>query len=587
MEEEIEQQNERINYLATFKLILSLMSPHKRKFMLAFFYLVISTALNLLNPIITKYLIDTVIPSKNYCLLLIVISAYFANSLIFLVFNYLMRMKLVKTGQEIIVDLKNKMFKHILNLDLSFYSENPVGRLTARIESDTGTLYELFKETSVTIFKDILMFGLIFTIMAFYNLNLALLLMPIFVVVLFFIYIFVDKSSSWFVSVRKMTAQISAFLTEHLNGIFVLQSFGQEKFVCKKLDKLNEKKFKIELKAETMAIYFFQTILFLYPLSTATIFGIGGMWTIKNKVTVGILIMFILYLGQLFEPIFNFSEHVSIIQRSFSAGHRIFRILELKPKIVDIPRPHYINSVRDFIEFKNVWLRYNTNSPWVLKDISFKVPRGTSLAIVGETGGGKTTITNALFRFYLPEKGKILIDGLDINEIALQSLRKAIGLVQQDIYLFPGTIMDNLKLMDSSIPDSKVYDAINAIGLDSFFKKHSLDKIVVEKGANLSIGEKQVVSFIRAMVLDQEVLVLDEATSYIDPYTERLITGAIKNLIRKKTLIIIAHRLSTIKNVDQIILVADGKIREQGNHYELMAKSGIYSKFYKLQFGEK
>lgn len=577
---------DKINYKATFKLIFSLMKPYKLKFLAAFGYLLISTSINLANPIIIKYILDTAIPDKNKYALTIAISIYFLNTILFLIVNYLLAMKLITTGQEIITKLKNKILKHLLSLDMSYYSENPVGRLTARVESDTQALYELFTETAVTIFKDIFMLGAVFTIMAFFNLKLTMVLLPVFPFVFLFVWYFGKKTSPMFVKVRKLTADISAFVTEYLNGISVVQAFGQENFISKKSNDINEKKFNTEIRAERLIVLFFMTILLLQPFSIAAIFGFGGMWFIKKEITIGILIMFILYLDKLFEPIFRFSEHISIIQRSFSAGHRIFEMLKVKQTICDIERPHYISTVEKSLEFKNIWMRYEEDSNWVLKNVSFELKKGKSLAIVGETGGGKTTITNLLFRFYTPQKGRILIDGVDIKTISMQSIRSVLGLVQQDMYLFPGTIMDNLKLMDEKVPDEKVYDAIDKIKLKDFFKKHSLNKKVIEKGANLSIGEKQVISLTRAMVLDQDILVLDEATSHMDPYTEKIVTNAIKNLSKHKTLIIIAHRLSTIKNADNILLLSDGEIKEAGNHDELIKAKGLYWKFYELQFGE-
>ncbi len=577
---------ENINYKATFKLVFSLMKPYKLKFLTAFAYLLVSTSINLANPIIIKYILDTAIPDKNKYALLLAILLYFINTILFLIVNYLLAMKLITTGQEIITKLKNKMLKHLLSLDMSYYSKNPVGRLTARVESDTQALYELFTETAVTIFKDIFMLGAVFTIMAFFNLKLTMVLLPVFPFVFLFVWYFGKKTSPMFVKVRKLTADISAFVTEYLNGISVVQAFGQEKFISKKSNDINEKKFNTEIRAERLIVLFFMTILLLQPFSIAAVFGFGGMWFIKKEITIGILIMFILYLDKLFEPIFRFSEHISIIQKSFSAGHRVFEILKVKQNICDIERPHYISLMKKNIEFKNIWMRYEDDGKWVLKNISFELKKGESLAIVGETGGGKTTITNLLFRFYTPQKGKILIDGVDINTISMQSIRSVLGLVQQDMYLFPGTIMDNLKLMDKKVPDSKVYDAIDKIKLKDFFKKHSLNKKVVEKGANLSIGEKQVISLTRAMVLDQDILVLDEATSHMDPYTEKIITNAIKNLSKHKTLIIIAHRLSTIKNANNILLLSDGEIKEAGNHEELINAKGMYWKFYELQFGK-
>jgi ABC-type multidrug transport system fused ATPase/permease subunit len=322
-------------------------------------------------------------------------------------------------------------------------------------------------------------------------------------------------------------------------------------------------------------------------VSIAAILGVGGSWALQGTLTIGTLVLFILYIDKLFEPLFSISENVSIVQRAFSAGHRIHGILERRPAITDAPHPHFIRSITQGIEFRNVWMRYADDAPWALKDVSFTLPRGKSLAIVGETGGGKTTVTNLLFKFYTPQKGSILIDGADLAGISLNSLRTSIGLVHQDIYLFPGTIMENLKLMDAAIPDAMVHDAIRTVGLEAFFRKHGLDKQIVEKGANLSAGEKQVIALARAMVLDQEVLVFDEATSHIDPYTERVINAAMERLLSRKTMIIIAHRLSTIRNADNILLVSEGAIKESGTHAELLAKGGIYSRYYKLQFGEE
>ncbi|MCX5791182.1 MAG: ABC transporter ATP-binding protein [Elusimicrobia bacterium] len=576
---------EKINYRATFHMLSGLMRPEKRGFAVAFWWLSLSTAMNLLSPIIAKYIIDTAIPSKSVRLLTAVVGALFLNSVLFMTSNYLLQMRLVRTGQQIITDLKKRMLAHMLALDLPFYAEYPVGRLTARIQSDTSSLYSLFTETTVTIFRDILMFVVTFGVMFYFSRRLTLLISSVFPLVLAISFVFLGKSTTLFVAVRKLASEISGFLTEHINAIALLQVFNREGMAAAKLEAINKKKFDTELRAEFMMIIFYLSIVLLSPVSIAIILGVGGGWAIDRTISIGTLVLFILYIDKLFEPVFRLSEHISIIQRSFAAGHRIHRILERRPAIVDVPRPRYIRSIREGIEFRNVWMRYADDAPWVLKDVSFRLPKGKSLAIVGETGGGKTTVTNLLFKFYTPQKGKILIDGVDLPEIGLNSLRTAIGLVHQDIYLFPGTIMQNLKLMDEAIPDSMVHDAIKTIGLEAFFKHHSLNKHIVEKGANLSAGEKQVISLVRAMTLNQEVLVLDEATSHIDPYTERLINTAMQRLLKAKTMIVIAHRLSTIRHADNILLISEGEIKESGTHAQLLEKGGIYSKYYKLQFG--
>ncbi len=585
-DDDSQDPKEKINYKATFRMLTGLIVPERRGFMAAFAWLLLSTAFTLFSPIIAKYIIDTAIPSKNIRLLVMVVGGLFLNSLLFMGFNYLLQMRLIKTGQQIMTDLKKRMLSRMLALDLPFYSEYPVGRLTARVQADTGSLYELFTETTVTIFRDILMFIVTFCVMFYFSPRLTLILSSVFPFAIALSFIFLRKSASLFVTVRKLASEISGFLTEHLNAIALLQAFNREKMAAEKLEAINKKKFDAELSGELMMIVFYLSVILLSPVAIAIILGVGGGWAIDRTISIGTLVMFILYIDKLFEPVFRLSEHISIIQRSFAAGHRIQRIMERRPAIVDGPAPHYIHSIREGIEFRNVWMRYADDSPWVLKDISFKLPKGKSLAIVGETGGGKTTVTNLLFRFYAPQKGKILIDGVNLSDIGLNSLRTAIGLVHQDIYLFPGTIMQNLKLMDEAIPDSMVHDAIKTIGLEAFFKHHGLNKHIVEKGVNLSAGEKQVISLARAMVLNQEVLVLDEATSHIDPHTERLINTAMRRLLSSRTMIVIAHRLSTILNADNILLVSEGEIKESGTHSQLLAKGGIYSKFYKLQFGE-
>jgi len=578
---------EKINYQATFRLLSGLMAPERRGFLAAFAWLILSTALNLLSPIIAKHIIDVTIPSGNVRLLVLFSGAMLLNSLLFMGFNYLLQMRLVRTGQQIMTSLKKRMLAHMLALDLPFYAEFPVGRLTARVQADTSSLYELFTETTVTIFRDLLMFLVTFGVMFYFSPRLTLILSSVFPLVLAISFIFLRKSTTLFVTVRKLASEITGFLTEHINAIALLQAFNRQQQTAEKLDVINKKKFDAELRGEFMMIIFFLSVVLLSPVSIAIILGVGGGWAIDHTISIGTLVMFILYIDKLFEPVFRLSEHISIIQRSFAAGHRIHRILERRPAIVDSPAPHYIRSIHEGIEFRNVWMRYADDAPWILRDISFKLPKGGSLAIVGETGGGKTTVTNLLFKFYNAQKGKILIDGVDLSDISLKSLRSAIGLVHQDIYLFPGTIMQNLKLMDETIPDSMVHDAIKTIGLESFFKRHSMDKLIVEKGVNLSAGEKQVISLVRAMTLNQEVLVLDEATSHIDPYTERLINTAMQRLLKQKTMIVIAHRLSTIRHADNILLVSEGEIKESGTHEHLLKKCGIYSKYYKLQFGEE
>jgi len=610
-----EIKSEKINYKKTFRLLLSMAKPYKTSFAKAFAYLIISTALAMLSPIIIRHIIDYAIASRNYPLLLLEISIYALVTVLFLIVNYAMYVSLIKIGQNITTDLKNKMFAHMLLLDMDYFAKNPVGKLTARIEADTARIYDLFTETALMIVKDIIMFFGVFIIMFYHSPALTLVLLPLFPVIMGITWLFSKKSAPLFVKVRRLTSEISGYLTEMINSIKIVQGFSMEELSARRLNRLNREKFAAEFKAEYLMVLFFMTILLLQPLSTSAVFGFGGFWTLKGKITVGILVMFLMYLDSLFEPVFRFSEHISIVQKSFSAGQRIDMILSLVPGIQDVKKsglaaknmarpfpgaqgaamvtetptvfPDGVNGLRKGIEFKNVWMKYEENSDWVLKDVSCFIEKGKTFAIVGETGGGKTTLINVLLRFYNYQKGEIFLDDIPLKKISIASLRSLFGLVQQDMYLFPGTILDNLKIMDFSVPDAKIYDAIDKMELNEFFRKHSLKKKIVEKGANISTGEKQIISLLRAMILNQPFLILDEATAYVDPYTERTLTRALKRISEDKTLIVIAHRLSTIEAADRITFISNGRILEEGVHDELLKKGGLYSKYYKIQFGDR
>ncbi len=578
-------KKEKIDYKSSFRLIYSLLKPYKKNLYTAFFYLILSTGTSLLIPLLAKYAIDEGIKKKNLKYLLIIMSAYLINTLFFLLMNYLSSMKLIETGQDLILGLKKKLYDHLLNLDIDYYSKNPVGKIMARIQSDTSALYELFTQTVVSIFKDILLFIAIFVIMFYSNAKLAKILLPIVIFIAIIVKIFIDKSSSIFVSVRKIISEISGFISERLNSISTIQTFNKEKQEEETLDKFNIKKFNAALRGEFYSIIFFMTIIMFDPISKALIFAYGGSNVIAGTLSIGALIMFILYVGQLFEPIFMFSEHISIIQKSFSAGHRINNILSTKPRIVNVENPVYLDSFSKSIKFENVHMKYQEDTDWIIRNLSFEIPKGKAIAVAGKTGGGKTTITNILLRFNDYQKGNVYIDGIELKKTNIKSIRKLIGLVQQDIYLFPGTVAENLKLMDKNIDDSRLDYAIKTLELEYFYKKHPLNKKITEKGNNLSQGEKQIISLTRSMVLDQEILCLDEATSNIDPYTERMLTRAIKNMMKHKTVFIIAHRLSTIESADNIIFLHNGEIAEEGTHEELMAKKGHYFKYYSLQTG--
>ncbi len=571
---------EKINYSKGVKVLYSFARKYKKNFLKAIILFIITTIIRLSGPLFIKQIIDVAIKNKDIKYLFIMTFGYLGINIVYFTLNYSSLILLIKNGQNLIYDLKNKIYSHILSLDIDYFSYNNPGKLAARVQSDTTSVYDIFTEISITIFVDIIIFITVFSIMAYHNLELTLLLIPVIISIVILITIFIKKSQKLFIDVRKKIAELTSFLSENLNFMSSIRVFSIEDKINEKLELANREKFLKTVAAEYMAILFFLTIMLFDPISKSVIFSYGGVKVLNSYMTIGTVVMFVLYVGQLFEPLFRFSEYVSTLQKSFAAVERVNQILSLKTNLIDGKK--YLDKFDSEIRFSDVWMKY-PSSDWILKGISFSLPKGKTIAIVGRTGGGKTTIANLIFRFYDYQKGKIMIDGTDIKEINIKSLRKKIGLVQQDMYLFPASLKDNLRLMDLSIDEDKINYAIKTLELEEFYKKHKLDFFIMEKGANLSVGEKQIISITRTLVLDQEIIILDEATSNVDPYTERIITNAVKNVMKHKTMIVIAHRLSTIEKADFIAFLNEGKIVEFGNHKELMELKGYYYNFYRLQ----
>ncbi|MBI5623001.1 MAG: ABC transporter ATP-binding protein [Elusimicrobia bacterium] len=585
-EEEDEAGAGRIRYRATGRRLAGLLAGRWGAVAKAVVFLSVASVANLSGPLLLRRAIDVDIGSRNPRGLVLTLGCFFLVTIASAAFTYLLRVTLETLGQDVLLGLKKRVFNHLLCLGLEYYDRTPVGRVNARVEADAGELRGLFADTAVLIFRDLAMFVGMFAVMATVDVRLTLvvagLLPPVTVACL----LFVRKSAAPFLAVRRLTAELSGWLTERVQGMAVVQAYGRQADTNARLSALSRRKFEANYRAEALAVYFFISVLVLEPVAMAVILGLGGKWVLLGSVSIGTLVMFILYVQQVFEPIFHITEHLGTIQRSFAAGQRIFELLDTPCSVTDPPSPRFLSRIEHGVEFRGVSLRYAEDAPWALRDVSFTVPKGTRLALVGDTGGGKTSLVSLLFKFYLPQAGDILVDGISIRDMSQTDLRSLMGLVQQDIYLFPGTVMDNLKLMDRSVPDEKVHDAIRVLGLESVVRRIALDREVIERGANLSTGEKQVLSLVRAMVLDPALLVLDEATSSVDPHTERTIQAAMERLMRDRTSIVVAHRLSTVRHSHRILVVRQGRVEESGTHAELLAKSGAYAKLFRLQFTE-
>lgn len=493
-------------------------------------------------------------------------------------------------GQYIMYDLRKQIFGHLQRLNIQFFDRNPVGRLMTRVTTDVDALNELFTAGFVAIFGDIFVLAGIIGVLFWLNWRLAL--------VLFSITPFIVLVSIWFRrgarityrQVRVRIAAINAFLQEHISGMSTVQLFNAEEREAAKYEGLNRRHRDANLDSIYYYSIFYPVIELIETIGVALIVWYGGGKVIQGTLSVGALVAFFQYSQRFYQPISDLSEKYNILQSAMAASERIFRLLDTKVRIEDSGTL----EVGEFesLELRNVWFAYVDNEAgepeWVLRNVSFRVGRGERVALVGHTGAGKTTVTSLLLRFYEPQRGEILVNGIDIRRYSVESLRRLFAIVQQDIFLFTGTIADNISLGDPEISEDEIRTAAIRVQADRFISRlpEGYASVVRERGAGLSVGEKQLLSFARALAFDPPVLVLDEATSSIDTETERLIQEAIQTLLQGRTSIVIAHRLSTIRSADTILVFHHGEIRERGTHEELMSVNGLYRKLYEIQYRE-
>jgi ATP-binding cassette subfamily B multidrug efflux pump len=490
-------------------------------------------------------------------------------------------------GQYVMYDLRKQIFGHLQKLDVQFFDRNPVGRLITRVTTDVDALNEMFTAGFVAIFGDIFVLAGIILVLFLMNWKLAL--------VLFSITPFIFLISIWFRrgarrtyrQVRVRIAAINAFLQEHISGMSVVQLFNRQEEESKKFEGLNARHRDANIDSIFYYSVFYPVIELIQSAGIALIIWYGGGQVVQGTLSLGLLIAFFQYAQRFYEPISDLSEKYNILQAAMAASERIFKLVDTPVVIRDREGAEVLRSV-ERIEFRNVWFAYN-DEEWVLKDVSFRVDRGDRVALVGHTGAGKTTVTSLLLRFYEPQKGEILINGRNINGYTLESLRRIFAIVQQDFFLFSGTLGENISLGDGAISDSSIRSAAARVQADRFISRlpEGYATRVRERGAGLSVGEKQLLSFARALAFDPPVLILDEATSSIDSETEHLIQEAIGVLMTGRTSIVIAHRLSTIRSADTILVFHHGEIRERGTHEELMSGAGLYRRLYELQYREE
>lgn len=488
-------------------------------------------------------------------------------------------------GQYIMYDLRKQIFDHLQKLNIQFFDRNPVGRLMTRVTTDVDALNEMFTAGFVSIFGDIFVLAGIVGVLFWMNWRMAL--------VLFSIIPLIILASAWFRRGARITyrqtrariAAINAFLQEHISGMATVQLFNRETDEAEKFEVLNARHRDANIDSVFYYSVFYPVVELVETIGMALIVWYGGGQVIRGMLSIGTLIAFFQYAQRFYEPISDLSEKYNILQAAMAASERIFKTLDTPPRILDegtLEIDHF-----ESIEFRDVCFAYN-EPEWVLKNVSFRVNRGERIAIVGHTGAGKTTVTALLLRFYEPQRGEILVNGIDIRRYTVPSLRSLFAIVQQDFFLFTGTITQNISLGDPKITAEVVREAAIRVQADRFIQRlpEGYDSEVRERGAGLSVGEKQLLSFARALAFNPPVLVLDEATSSIDTETEVLIQEAIQTLMSGRTSIVIAHRLSTIRSADTILVFHHGEIRERGTHEELIQHDGLYRKLYEIQYRE-
>ena len=569
----------------------SFAKPHIKAFVAVLFIMVLTIAYDIISPVITGKITQMVADDFELSRLWTFVAIYVGILLVSVACTYFQSIILQKIGQRILSALRERVFTHIESLSHDQLHRIPVGKLVTRVTNDTNSISMMFTNILVNLIKNCFVIIGIFTAMLVINIELTLMVLCFVPFVILFTVVFRKFSRKAYREVKDATTDINTYLSENLSGMKITQIFNRE-----------EKKmadFRVKTKAlgkskmkEIFVFGIFRPMVYvLYMSSVLCLFYLSGKGYIDNTtflgqtITAGTLVTFYMYISKFFNPIQNLAEQFNSLQSAFASAEKIFSILDMTPTMQDEPDAIELDSVRGDIEFKNVWFAYNEGE-WVLRDVSFKVKAGQTVAFVGSTGSGKTTILSLICRNYEIQKGEILIDGINIKKIKISSLRRHFGQMLQDVFLFSGTIRSNIVLHNDNISDEEIMEACRYVNADGFISRleGGLDEKVRERGNNFSAGQRQLLSFARTIIHKPSVMILDEATANIDTETELLIQDSLARMMKIGTMLVVAHRLSTIQHADNIILLSHGEIKEQGTHNELLALRGRYHKLYMLQY---
>ncbi len=593
--------------------LLHYVRPYAVWVVISLLLLIVLSATQVLPPVLAKEVVDRAITpvvvgqvgaAEGLSRLAVLGLLYFGVLLLSSGVRYVQTLMTAVVGQRAMYDLRMELFRHLQYLPLSFYDRNPVGRLMTRITNDIDALIDLVSRGVVAIFGDVFILLGVMIAMVLLDLRLALvtfLALPILVIMTVY---FRGMMRESFRAIRIRLARVNAYLNETLSGISVVQLFTRERETFRRFDVLNDDLYRANEGAVRAMSMFQPSVNFTRATTSAVLFLAGGYWILQGQLTIGTLLAFWQLIEQFFRPVLDLAEKYNILQAAMASSERVFRLLDTPQAVADPPDATALTHVRGEVTFDHVWFSYQLaaeaalpdarpsgpreeGADWILKDVDFTISAGESVAIVGATGAGKTSIISLVSRFYDVQRGRILLDGVDVRSLRQHDLRRHIGVVLQDPFIFAGTIASNIRLNDETISDERVRAAARFVNADKFIDRlpEGYETVVTERGSMLSVGQKQLLAFARAIAFNPEILlVLDEATSSVDTETEHLIQDALQKLLRGRTSIVIAHRLSTIQNVDRIVVLHKGRVVERGTHRELLAERGVYHRLYELQY---
>lgn len=573
--------------------MISYMKPYRKTMAFCFLLVLIITGLELFKPILIGNAIDEYITGdyepgemvrERFAGVCKAAAAYIAVLLALFFCNRIQYLLLQETGQKIIYAIRNELFAHMEGLSMRFFDLTPVGKIVTRITNDVESVNELYTNILVKLFKNVVKIAGLAAVMLMLDMHMALVSFVMIPAILVLTIVFKQISRRAYQLVRTRITALNTFLSENISGMKVIQIFNREKEKYGEFCEKSQELYRANFREMLVFAVFRPSIYLVSVIALVIVIGNGSLGVLEGTLSLGTMYIFIQYINSFFEPIQELAEQFSTLQSAVASAEKIFTLLDEKPLLSDKERPTVLPEVRGRIEFDHVWFAYN-DEDYILKDVSFTIEPGQRVAFVGATGAGKSSILNLIGRYYDIQKGEIRIDGVNIKDLTRDQIRKSIGQVQQDVFIFTGDIKSNIRLRNEEISDEAIEEAAKEVNAARFIEKlqNRYEERVSERGATFSAGQRQLLSFARTLAFDPAILILDEATANIDTETEQWIQEALERLMKGRTTIMVAHRLSTIQHADKIIVMHKGRIRESGTHQELLEQGGIYKKLYELQ----